>query len=587
MNATGGRQGGGGGGDGEPDRASVPHAARPWLRAYPGGTAWDTLAQPGTLTALFDGTAASHADRPFLDFLGRRWTYRQGADAVARAAGGLRALGVGPGDRVGLCLPNTPYAVIAFFAVLRAGGVVVNFSPLAAAEEMAAQVADSGATVMICSDLSPSCGRVLGLLGEGRLRHAVVCRFAGAMPPLTGALFGLFKRRMLDRVPSGDPRVTGFDALRAGPPLARPGEAAPGDLAVLQYTGGTTGTPKAVMLTHANLVANARQVCAWFPSAVPGHDKVLAVLPLFHVFALTTAMTVPVAMGAEIVLLPRFDYRQMRAALRRCRPTIVPGVPTLFKALLDRGIAAPDLASVKVCISGGAPLPHDVQRQFDSLLSGGDCVLVEGYGLTEASPVCFCNPVDGSGRAGTIGLPLPGIEARIRAPEAPDIALPPGTKGELQVRGPNVMQGYYRRPEETAAVLSPDGWLRTGDVGEMDADGYVTLVDRIKDLILCGGFNVYPRHVEEAIYRHPDIAAVTVLGMPDAYRGESVAAFVQRRPGSTLDAKGLLAFLKDRLSPVEMPRRIEFRSELPRTAVGKLSRKELRAELLGEVSRDG
>jgi long-chain acyl-CoA synthetase len=258
-----------------------------------------------------------------------------------------------------------------------------------------------------------------------------------------------------------------------------------------------------------------------------------------------------------------------------------PGVPTLFKSLLDNGIAAADLASLKVCISGGAPLPHEVQRAFNAR---GAARLVEGYGLTEASPVCFCNPVDAPGRDGTIGLPLPGVAARICAPDAPDTPLPPGARGELQVRGPNIMRGYFGHPAETAQVLSQDGWLRTGDVGEMDADGFVTLVDRIKDLILCGGFNVYPRHVEEAIYRHPDVAAVTVLGMPDAYRGESVAAFVQLRSGATLDAAGLLTFLADKLSPVEMPRRIEFRADLPRTAVGKLSRKELRAELLGDAA---
>jgi long-chain acyl-CoA synthetase len=554
---------------------------QPWLRAYPPGIAWDALPPPGTLVALFDGAAAAHGVRPCIDFLGRRWTYAEVAALVARAAGGLRRIGVAPGDRVGLCLPNTPYSVIAFFAALRAGATVVNFSPLATTDDLAQQAADSNTSVMVTIDLEPMFGRVTSLLERTPVRRVVVCRMARALPPAKSVLFRLTRRRMLAPVPASNPGILTFETLVGGAPVPDPARPAPDDLAVLQYTGGTTGTPKGVMLSHANLVANAHQVCAWFPRAVQGAERVLGVLPLFHVFAMTTAMTVPIAMGAEMVLLPRYEYRQLRAALRRCRPTMFPGVPTLFKSLLDRGIAAADLASLKVCISGGAPLPHEVQRAFNAR---GACRLVEGYGLTEASPVCFCNPVDPPGRDGTIGLPLPGMQARICAPAAPDTPLPAGERGELQVRGPNVMGGYYQRPSETSAVLSPDGWLRTGDVGEMDADGYVTLVDRIKDLILCGGFNVYPRHVEEAIYHHPDVVAVTVLGMPDAYRGESVAAFVQLRPGATLDAQGLLTFLADRLSPVEMPRRIEFRADLPRTLVGKLSRKELRAELLGAPS---
>ena len=556
----------------------MPTATRhPWLRAYPSGIDWTAIPVPTTLTALFDDAVATFGSRPCLDFLGRRWTYAETATLVARAASGFRRLGVTPGDRLGLCLPNSPFAVIAYFAAFKAGATVVNFSPLSAEDDLLMQATDSGTTVMLVADLKPSFGRVLSLLGRTPVRRVVACRFSHALRPVKATLFRLTQRKLLATVPRNDDRVITFDALTAGPADADQAQPSPNDLAVLQYTGGTTGTPKGVMLTHANLTANARQVRAWFPRAVPGQEKALAVLPLFHVFAMTAAMNVTLAMGGEIVLLPRYDYRQLLGALRRRRPTMLPGVPTLFKALLDKGIAPADLASIKVCISGGAPLPAEIKRNFEAR---GRCVLVEGYGLTEASPVCCCNPVDGPGRDGTIGVPLPGVEARICAPDAPDIPLAVGERGELQIRGPNVMRGYFGRPEETKAVLSEEGWLRTGDVGEMDADGYITLVDRIKDLILCGGFNVYPRHIEEAIYHHPDVVAATVLGMPDAYRGESVAAFVQLRPGSTLDEAGLLAFLKDKLSAVEMPRLVEFRSDLPRTAVGKLSRKELRAELL-------
>jgi len=303
----------------------------------------------------------------------------------------------------------------------------------------------------------------------------------------------------------------------------------------------------------------------------------LAVLPFFHVFALTAVLGAAIGQGALLIMLPRFEPQMLIAALRRTRPTIFHGVPTLLKAVIDQGATAADLASVKICISGGAPLPMEIKKAFEAR-SG--CRVVEGYGLTEASPVCFCNPVEGVLREGSIGLPLPGIRAEIRALDDPSRTLPPGERGELCVAGPNIMAGYLDRPAETASVLGPDGFLRTGDVGIMDADGFVTLVDRIKDLIICSGYNVYPRVIEEALYQHPEIVAATVVGQPDPYRGESPAAFVQVLPGSALTPDALRDFLKARLSAIEMPRLIEIRPELPRTAVGKLSKKELKAELV-------
>ena len=552
-------------------------ATAPWLRAYPAGIDWAFDEPPATLTDLLDTAVARFRHRPALDFLGRRWSYGDLGAQVDRVAAGFSRLGAGPGTRIGLCLPNSPYFVIAFFAALKAGATVVNFNPLYVEAELAGQTADSGTTIMVTIDLEPIFGRVLGLLGRGTLKRVVACRFHRALRPLKGAAFRVANRRLLASVPRNDDRVVSFESLVASPPIARPPTVAPEDIAVLQYTGGTTGTPKGVILTHANLAANCRQVQRWFADSRPGEERLLAVLPLFHVFALTTAMNAGLFWGAEIVLLPRFAPPQLLAALRRRRPTLFPGVPTLFKAILDHGATARDLASVRACISGGAPLPLEIKRCFEA---ASGCVLVEGYGLTEASPVCFCNPVHGENRAGTIGLPLPGVRAEIRALDDPARRVPEGERGELVIRGPNVMRGYWQRPAETAAVMTPDGWLRTGDVGIMDHDGYVTLVDRIKDLIICSGYNVYPRTVEEALYAHPDIAAATVLGMPDSYRGESVAAFVQLRPGATLTDAALHAFLRERLSPVELPRLIEIRAELPRTAVGKLSRKELRDELL-------
>ncbi len=552
-------------------------ATSPWLHAYPNGIDWTFDETPGTLTDLLDAAVRRFGPRPALDFLGRRWTYAELGALVDRAASGFAEMGAGPGTRIGLCLPNSPYFVIAFFAALKAGATVVNFNPLYVEAELAAQAADSGTSIMVAIDLDPIFPRVLGLLGRGTVKRVVACRFHRALRPLKAVAFRVANRRMLASVPRNDDRVVTFDHLVAAAPISSPPVVGPEDLAVLQYTGGTTGTPKGVMLTHANLVANCRQVQRWFPESRPGEERMLAVLPLFHVFAMTTAMNAGLAWGAELVLLPRFAPPQLFAALRRRRPTLFPGVPTLFKAILDHGATKDDLASVRACISGGAPLPLAVKSAFET---ASGCVLVEGYGLTEAGPVCFCNPVNGENRAGTIGLPLPGVRAEIRAFDDPARRVPIGERGELVVRGPNIMRGYWQRPADTEAVTTPDGWLRTGDVGIMDADGYVTLVDRIKDLIICSGYNVYPRTVEEALYAHPDIAAATVLGMPDSYRGESVAAFVQLRSGAMLTKATLEEFLRERLSPVEMPRLIEIRAELPRTAVGKLSRKELRDELL-------
>ena len=529
-----------------------------------------------TLTAMFEAASARFAASPCLEFLGAGWTYAQTASLVARARAGLVAAGVRRGDRVGLCLPNLPQTVIAYYAVLGVGAVVVNFSPLSPAGDLVSQARDAGVGVMITSNLTPMLDHVLEALNRQAFCTVVVCDFADALPWPKRLGFRLLKRRLLGKVPVGDARVIGWSRLLRSQPMPAVAVAAE-DLAVLQYTGGTTGSPKGVMLTHANLTVNASQLRALMPQAQPGRERVLVVLPLFHVFAMTVGMNVGLGWGAELVLLPRFDIDMLRAALHRRRPTIVPGVPTLYKAMLDKGLTQADLTSVDVCISGGAPLPHEVQRAFEA---AAGCHLVEGYGLTEASPVVFCNPIGRVGRNGTIGMTLPGVEAEIHSLEEPSRVMPCGERGELWVRGANVMRGYWNRPEETAATLTPDGWLRTGDVGIMDGDGYVELVDRIKDLILCSGFNVYPRRIEEALYQHPDVTAAIAVGEPDSYRGESVAAFVQLAPQAKASVAELRDFLRDRLTSIEMPRRIELRAELPRTAVGKLSRKELRAELL-------
>ncbi|MBP2290959.1 long-chain-fatty-acid--CoA ligase [Azospirillum rugosum] len=554
-------------------------ADQPWLAQYPAGIAWDQDIPVSPLSDLFEEAAARFAQRPCLDFLGRRYSYAEVMGLVNRAAKGFAALGVKPGVRVGLCLPNTPTYVIAYFGVLKAGGTVVNYNPLYVERELEHQITDSGTEIMVTLDLKQIYPRIEAMLGRTRLKTIVVCRMASILTPVKGVLFRVLKRSELAAIPA-DGRHVDFDALLANDGEVRPVAIDPRrDVAVLQYTGGTTGVPKGAMLTHANLVANARQVAAWFPGMAPGRERMLAVLPFFHVFAMTVVLNMGLAAGAELILLPRFEAAQVLKTIARRKPTLVPGVPTMYKALLGHpDVARHPMTSIRYCISGGAPLPMELKRQFERATG---CVLVEGYGLSEASPVCACNPLTGVNKEGSIGLPLPGITFQIRALDDPHRVLPPGEKGQLVLSGPNVMAGYWNQAEETARAIS-GGWLFTGDVGVMDQDGYVFLLDRLKDLIICGGYNVYPRVIEEAIYQHPDVVAACVIGIPDDYRGQSPKAFVQLKPGAALTAEALKDFLRDKISRIEMPKQIEFRAELPKTAVGKLSKKELIAESLNK-----
>jgi len=527
-------------------------------------------------TDIFDEARARWPDRPCIDFLGAKWTYAQVGDLIDRAAAGFRRIGVGRGTRVGLCLPNTPYYVVCWFAVLKAGGIVVNFNPLYVERELVHQIDDSGTTVMVTLDLEVMLPKVSALLGKTRLEKVVVCPMAGILPPLKRLLFTLFKGKDRAKVPA-DGRHLAFADLTGRRETIEPAKIDPeNDVAVLQYTGGTTGVPKGAMLTHANVTANAEQIARWVPASfLSGQPKMLGVLPLFHVFAMTVVQNFGLKLGAELILLPRFELDQVMDVIATAKPTVFPGVPTIYTAInsaAEKG--GRDLSSVQICISGGAPLPAEVRARFEKLTG---CRLVEGYGLTEASPVVTCNPVDGEVKAGSIGLALPETVISIRTPVTGEAEMPVGEKGEVCVKGPQVMRGYWRRPQETAEQFH-DGWLRTGDVGYRDADGYIFLVDRIKDIIICGGYNVYPRAIEEALNHHPAVEEVTVIGVPDKYRGQAPKAFVKLRDGAAATPEELKAFLGDWLSKIEMPRDIEIRAALPKTMVGKLSKKELVAE---------
>ncbi|MGF1631406.1 MAG: long-chain fatty acid--CoA ligase [Kiloniellaceae bacterium] len=547
----------------------------PWDRSYPAGLAWDEPVLREPLYLALDRAIAGYGTRPCLDFLGRTYSYAEVGALVARAARGLQDLGVRKGTRVALFLPNTPYYVICYFAVMKLGGIVVNVNPLYAEEEVHQLLADSGAEFAVTLDLKLLLPKLVSVLGRCALKKIVVGTMGEILRFPQRQLFAIAKRGELAKVPAGDERYLRFADLIDNDGDFQPAEVDVDDVAVLQYTGGTTGLPKGAMLTHGSISANVSQLHRWFIGVKPGEQRVLAVLPLFHVFAMTVNMHLAIRIAAEIILLPRFEIESLLKTIARRRPTFFPGVPTLFNALLHSSkVERYDLSCIENSISGGAALPLPVREGFENLTGGR---LLEGYGLSEASPVVTCNPLTAQIKAGSIGLPLPGTEIVIRSLDESDEAVPLGEKGEICLRGPQVMAGYWQRPEETAATLR-GGWLRTGDVGFMDKEGYTFLVDRLKEVIVSGGYKVYPRHIEDAIHRHPAVAEVTVCGVPDEYRGEVPKAFVRLKDGESLTPGALRDFLADKISPMEIPRQVEFRDALPKTIIGKLSKKELIAE---------
>ena len=541
----------------------------------------DLAVTPRAVPALLADTVRDYPDKPAIAFLGRHWTYAQLAAEVSRATRGLQDIGVKPGTRVGLCLPNTPYSVIYFFAVLRAGGIVVNFNPLYVERELAHQIGDSGTEVMVTIDLAAIYPKVAAVAARTGLRRIVVCSMAGALPWLAGQAFRLARRRDLAAVKQDGVTITAR-ALTRSTAAPDPVTIDPGDTAVLQYTGGTTGVPKAAELTHANLTCNAMQCWLDLGRRPHGADRVLGVLPLFHVFALNSVMLVGVLTASEMILLPRFELEQVLATIARARPTMFPAVPTIYTALVaaaGQAGRAVDMGSIELCMSGGAPLPAEIRTRFMALTG---CWLMEGYGLSETSPVVSFTPPGRTYKEGSIGLPVTGTTIEIRAVDDPSCILPAGERGEICIRGPQVMRGYWNHPDETARVMI-DGALRTGDVGYLDEDGYLFLVDRIKDVIICGGYNVYPRVLEEALYQHAAVKEAIVIGLPDQYRGQAPKAFVTLKEGAAATPEELRGFLVDYVSKIEMPREVEIRAELPKTVIGKLSRKELVAEEAGKV----
>jgi len=549
-----------------------------WIKSYPKGLDWNMELVAEPLFRMIEAAAARSPDAPCTTFLGKTLSYGEVGALVDRAAAGLQQLGVIKGTKVGLFLPNSPAFVIYYFAVLKAGGIVVNYNPLYSLEELTFQVKDSETELMVTLDLKQLFDKVEQLIQKGALKGAVVCSFPALLPAAKAVLFKLFKSKELAR-PGSSPvrdRIRLEHEVLIDPEQLVPVAIDPvADVAVLQYTGGTTGTPKGAMLTHANVSINVQQIAAWAPDLVYGEEKVLAALPFFHVFAMTVVMNLGIKIGAEMIQMPRFVLGEALDLIAKRRPTILPGVPTLFNAVLNHPrIKSYDLSCLKFCISGGAALPVEIRERFGAITG---CHLVEGYGLSEASPVVTCNPLVGVYRSGSIGLPLPGTVVSLRDLTDPSREVARGERGEICVAGPQVMKGYWNKPAETAAQFAGP-YLRTGDVGVMDEDGYFFIVDRIKDLIICSGYNVYPRRIEEALYDHPAVEEVVVIGIADKYRGEAPKAFVKLKPGQEANRAVLMAHLEVKLSKLELPSDIEFRDTLPKTMIGKLSKKELKAE---------
>ena len=535
-----------------------------WEASYPPGLRWDVPLAVSTLPALLDRAVAAYGPRPAIEFRGRRIPFAELGARVDRVAAGLCALGVMPGDRVGLYLPNTPWHPVAFFAALRAGAAVVHLSPLDPPRALARKMADSGARVLVTTDLPALLPQATALLRDGHADRLLVGEDAAWGPGGPG-----------QGVPAG---ALGLSALDTPPPPAWPA-AGPHDPAVLQYTGGTTGLPRAAILTHANLTSAVSIYGAWNEgigrAPRPG-DRAMCVLPLFHIYALTAVFLRAIAGGTELLLRPRFDPEQALCDIEHGRCTHFPGVPTMWIALVNHpGVERRDLSSLRVASSGGAALPHEVGERLHALTGlrlGG------GWGMTETSPAGTNLLPDRPQRPGEIGVPMPGIEMDVAALDEPSRPLPPGEIGELRIRGPNVTPGYWNRPEETAAAFV-DGFFLTGDIGRMDADGSFTIVDRKKDMIISGGFNVYPRAIEDAIHEHPAVQEAAVIGVPDPYRGQAAKAYVVLREGAPpFTLEDLRGFLADKLGRHELPAALELRASLPHTPVGKLAKRELLAE---------
>ncbi|WP_430414127.1 long-chain-fatty-acid--CoA ligase [Parasphingorhabdus sp.] len=548
-----------------------------WKTHYNHPTQWDQFFPPLSMPGMFFRSAGRRGDANLLDFMGRKYSYTEVAAGVTRVAKGLQDLGVGKGDRIGLFLPNVPHYVSAYYGAMAIGATVVNFSPLYTVEELNHQVEDSGTKILFTLSASAVFPTAYEVLQQSSLERLVVGSISGVLPGAKALFYSLFRRKENSPQPKDD-RITPFsDLINNDGDYKAPNIRPEKDIALLQYTGGTTGTPKGAMCSHQNLTANARQINNMDPF-IDEEDRLMGVLPFFHVFANSAVLNRTIERGGEIVMLPRFDAKQTLKAITRNNITAMPGVPTMYQALLDHpDIDKTKFSSLKVCVSGGAPLSQELKKKFEAKTGAK---LVEGYGLTESCGVVSCNPYEGLNKPGTIGQPVAGTLVKLVDKEDPTKEVPDGEPGELIFSGPQVMQGYWNLPEEDEKVFV-EGFLRTGDVATIDEDGYIKIVDRIKDMIAVGGFKVFPSQVEEVLYQHDAVKEALVIGVPDDYRGESPKAYVALEDGDQATGEELKIWLNPKLGKHERVIEVVVRESLPKTMIGKLDRKALRAEEMG------
>ena len=554
-----------------------PDEARPWLASYAEGVRPEIDEVTQTLPDALKVSAKRFANNVALEFFGRTTTYKELYDEVERAAAGLRKLGVRKGDRVALVLPSCPQHVIAFYAVLRLGAVVVEHNPLYTERELRHQFEDHEATVAIVWDVASE--KIDALPADVRPHHIITVNMTKAMPGLQQFALRLpiskartARKKLTAKPASKDMRpwesLLGHRISKrvAGPQLE--------DIAVLQYTSGTTGRPKGAILTHANLRANAMQGREWLPGLHEGNEVFYGVLPLFHAYGLTLCLTFAMSIGARLVLFPTFDVDLVKQAAKKSPPTFLPGVPPMYDRLAREALNGDlDLSTIRFAISGAMPLPVSTVQRWEEVTGG---LLVEGYGMTEASPVALGNPAGPARRPGSVGVPFPSTEIRVIDPDDPTVEVEPGQPGELLLRGPQVFKGYWNRPDDTAETLLQDGWLRTGDIVTVSEDGFVTVVDRKKELIITGGFNVSPSEVEEVLVSHPDIDHAAVVALPRGDGSEMVAAAIVVREGADVDTDAVRTFCRSRLAAYKVPKRVDVVDELPRSLIGKVLRREVR-----------
>ncbi len=548
--------------------------AKPWFKYYDPGVPTRIDPADKTLQGYFRETANRYPDHYALSFMGAKITYRELLAMVNRFSRALRDSGLLPGSKLAIHLPNCPQFVIAYCGALQAGYTVVPCNPLYVEREMEYQLNDSEAEAIVT--LSRFYPMIKNIEQKTGLKKIIAARIKDYFPGFLRFLYTLTREKKEGERVSLQPGDAWFeDFLKGYPDSFAEDYGKPDDPACLLYTGGTTGTSKGAVLTHRNLATNAIQTASFLPDLKEGEEKGIAVLPFFHSYGLTTCLNLALIKGGTLVLVPRFDVKMILKLIDKEKPTLFPGVPTLYVALINSPeIKKYDLSSIRVCNSGAAPLPVEVQARFEEITGGR---LIEGYGLTETSPVTHSNPVYGTRKAGSIGVPLPGTDAKVVDLDNPGREVPAGESGELVVSGPQIMQGYYKKPEETAETLR-NGWLHTGDIAKMDEDGFFYIVDRKKDIVIAGGYNIVPREIEEVLYSHPKVQEAVAVGVPDEYRGETIKAFIVLKEDKSMAEEEVIDFCKQHLASYKVPRKVEFREELPKTMVGKILRRVLAEE---------